>query len=253
MSVISLEAVSLSYGERPALDAVSLEVRPGEVTALAGPNGAGKSSLLRLAAGLIPPRSGAVRLKTEPMAALSPRARARAIAYLPPDGRSAWPITARRLAALGRAPFLKPLRALSAADEAAVDRALERAGATAFADQPVDQLSSGERARVMIARALAGEAEALLLDEPTAALDPRHQLAVMEIARAEAARGAAVLIAAHALDLIAAYADRAVLMQDGGVRADGPPEAVFTPALLEEVFGVTAPGGIAPSPLRPAG
>ena len=156
----------------------------------------------------------------------------------------------RRIVALGRVPHLKPLRRLTAEDEAAIDTALERAGIAGLAERPFDQLSSGERARVLLARALATRADLIVLDEPTAALDPRHQLGVMEILRAEANRGALVIVAAHALDLVARYADRALLMQDGRIMADAPPARSLSEPHIAEVFGVVAPGGITPTPLR---
>lgn len=181
------------------------------------------------------------------------RAPARRIAFLPPDGRAAWPMQARRIVALGRAPHLLPLRRLTETDEAAIDDALTRAGAAALAQHRFDELSSGERARILLARALATGADILLLDEPAAALDPRFQLALMEILAAEAARGALVLIAAHGLDLVARYCSRVLLMQDGSLVADGPPDVALNEANMRAVFGVTAPGGVAPTPLRLGG
>tara|TARA_R110000868_G_scaffold101630_5_gene279760 strand:+ start:39447 stop:40205 length:759 start_codon:yes stop_codon:yes gene_type:complete len=247
---LELKSAGFGYGARPALDGVCLAAGSGELIALAGPNGAGKSTLLRLCAGLASPASGSVEIDGKPLLQHSARWRARSLAYLPADGRSAWPMPVRRIVALGRVPWLKPLRRLTDADEAAIDQALARAGIADLADRAFDQLSSGERARVLLARVLATDAQILLLDEPTAALDPRHQLGVMEILRAEADRGALVIVAAHALDLVARYADRAVLMQSGRILADGPPALSLSETRIAEVFGVVAPGGIAATPLR---
>ena len=247
---LQLSLLDFGYHGRPALSQISLEAGGGELIALVGPNGAGKSSLLRLCAGLFEPDTGAAVLDGVSIHALPAPQRARRIAYLAPDGASAWPMVVRRIVALGRVPHLKPLRRLTADDEAAIDTALDRAGIADLAERPFDQLSSGERARVLLARALATRADLILLDEPTAALDPRHQLGVMEILRAEAGRGALVIVAAHALDLVARYADRAILMQAGRIIADAPPEQSLSESRIAEVFGVVAPGGIAPTPLR---
>lgn len=247
---LHLSSVDFAYRGRTALSQIGFDAAGGELIALVGPNGAGKSSLLRLCAGLLAPGSGEVALDGAALGALAPQIRARRIAYLPPDGASAWPMPVRRIVALGRVPHLKPLRQLTPADEAAIDRALDKAGIADLAARPFDQLSSGERARALLARALATEADLILLDEPTAALDPRHQLGVMEILRAEAGRGALVIVAAHALDLVARYADRAILMQDGRIIADAPPAQSLSEARIAEVFGVVASGGIGPTPLR---
>tara|TARA_R110002124_G_scaffold64635_4_gene176388 strand:- start:4016 stop:4774 length:759 start_codon:yes stop_codon:yes gene_type:complete len=247
---LQLSSVGFGYRGQAAVRAVGFEASGGEIVALVGPNGAGKSSLLRLCAGLLEPAFGQIELDGLALRELAPGQRARRIAYMPPDGSSAWPMPVRRIVALGRVPHLKPLRRLTAEDEAAIEMALERAGIAGLAERPFDQLSSGERARVLLARALATQADLILLDEPTAALDPRHQLGVMEILRAEANRGALVIVAAHALDLVARYADRALLMQEGRIIADAPPGQSLSEPNIAAVFGVVAPGGIAPTPLR---
>jgi len=247
---LHLSRVGFGYHGRAVLSEIGFEAVGGELIALVGPNGAGKSSLLRLCAGLLEPGIGQAALDGTTLSSLPAQQRARRIAYLPPDGVSAWPMPVRRIVALGRVPHLKPLRRLSAEDEAAVDLALAKAGIADLAGRPFDQLSSGECARVLLARALATQADLILLDEPTAALDPRHQLGVMEILRAEAGRGALVIVAAHALDLVARYADRVLLMQDGRILADAPPAESLSQARIAKVFGVVAPGGITPTPLR---
>jgi len=247
---LHLSRVGFGYHGRAALSEIGFEAVGGELIALVGPNGAGKSSLLRLCAGLLEPGIGQAALDGTALSSLPAQQRARRIAYLPPDGVSAWPMPVRRIVALGRVPHLKPLRRLSAEDEVAVDLALAKAGIAGLAGRPFDQLSSGERARALLARALATQADLILLDEPTAALDPRHQLGVMEILRAEAERGALVIVAAHALDLVARYADRVLLMQGGRILADAPPAESLSQARIAEVFDVVAPGGITPTPLR---
>ena len=253
MTRLVFDRAVFAYGGKRVLGPADLVLEPGQVTALVGPNGAGKSTLLRLAAGLLAPDEGAVQLDGEGVAGLDPRIRARRIAYMPPDGRSAWPLTVRRVAALGRIPWLKPLRRMGIEDEARIEAALRRTGVDHLAERRFDTLSSGEKARVLLARALAGEAGLIVLDEPTAALDIRHQLAVMAILRDEAARGAGVLVAVHALDLAAAHADRVIVLDQGEVAADGAPDEALSPDTLARVFGVMADrapgaGGFRPVP-----
>lgn len=249
MTQLSLNQAECRYGDHVALHASTLVFDSGQVIALAGPNGAGKSSLLKLCAGLAAAGAGSVELDGHDLAGLAPAERARRLAYLPADARAAWPMTARRIVALGRAPHLKPLRSLSRKDETAIENALAATRTTKLAGRAFDTLSSGERARILLARVLATGADVLILDEPTAALDPRHQLAVMEIARSAAKAGRLVLIAAHALDLIAGYADRVLLIAEGRVVADGPPAESLSEHTVRQVFGVAAPGGIQATPL----
>ncbi|WP_300540971.1 ABC transporter ATP-binding protein [Maricaulis sp.] len=237
------------YGSRLVIDGLDLCLETPGVTALVGPNGAGKSTLLKLAAGLLAPTSGRVFVNGRALAGMPDRDRARTIGYLAPDGRSAWPVTVRTIVALGRAPWLKPLRRLSGTDEAAIARAMDQTGVTGLAERRFDTLSSGERARVLLARVLAGETPVLVLDEPTAALDIRHQLGVMEILRSAAARGAHVVVAVHALDLAARYADRVVVLRTGAIAADGAPADALGEDVMRDVFGISAPGGIRPTPL----
>ncbi len=249
MTAMKINNARLRLGATQAIDLVSAGFKSGEVTALVGPNGAGKSTLLRVLAGLVSLDTGTVEIGGEDIQRLDVRARARQIAYLPPDGRAAWPLPVRRIVALGRVPFLKPLRQLSDEDVAAIDDALARTGLSEFAERGFNTLSSGEQARALLARTLAGRAPVLLLDEPMAALDPRHQLEVMEIVRREAGRGACVILSVHALDLAAAYADRVLVLDNGAVHSDGPPEVALSEAVLRSVFGVIAKGGLEPSSL----
>jgi iron complex transport system ATP-binding protein len=221
------------------LDAIDLALRPGEVCVIIGPNGAGKSTLIAALAGLLAPTTGQVRLDGGLLSDLERRARARRIALLPQHTDIAWPITVRSLVELGRIPHQGAF-GLRAADAAAVDRALHAAQVTDFADRPVSDLSGGERARVLIARALAGDADWLLADEPLAGLDPGHALDALSLFRAEADRGAGVLLTLHDLDLAARMADRIVVLADGRIAADGPAATALTPELLQRVYGIRA-------------
>ncbi len=241
-----LEAVDCRYGTRTAFETRHLSLAAGELTAIVGPNGAGKSTLIRTLAGLITPVNGEVRLDGVGLDRFTGRERARRIAWLPADSRLAWPLIAVRVIELGRYPFLKPLQGFTDEDGECISAAVRRAGATGLTARRFDELSSGEKARILLARALATNAGTLLLDEPGAALDPRHQLAVMKVLRAEAENGVCVVFAGHSLELVSRFADRVLVMDQGRIVADGPPQHALSPLILSEVFGLEAPRGIIP-------
>jgi iron complex transport system ATP-binding protein len=234
VNVLLLENATARLGGRPVLDGVDLSVAAGEFVALVGPNGAGKSSVIRAFAGLLPLGEGVARLGGDDVAGLSPRERAARAAYLPQERRIAWNLPAVEVAALG-APFL-------AADEGMerARRALAEVEAEHLADRGVAEMSGGERARVLLARALATEADALMLDEPIAGLDPDAQLMVLERLRARADAGQAVLASLHDLPLAARFADRVAVLDHGAVAADALPLRALTPEILQRVFGLSA-------------
>jgi iron complex transport system ATP-binding protein len=223
---------------RVVLDAVDFALTPGGITALIGPNGAGKSTLLRLLAGIDTPDAGEVRLGATPLRALAPMTRARRIAFLPQAAQPQWPLAGRDVVSLGRLPHGAGFDRLAAADVKAVDQAMARTGTIDFATRRIDRLSAGERARLLLARALATEADVLLADEPTAALDPAHQLDTMAALRAEAARGVAVAVALHDLGLAARFCDHLVLLASGRVLSRGSPDDVLRPDTLLAAYGV---------------
>jgi iron complex transport system ATP-binding protein len=235
---LAAEALRLRLGGEAVLDGVDAALRRGEVTAVLGPNGAGKSTLLGCLAGLRRPDQGTVRLDGTLLADLAPRARARRIGYLPQSAETAWPIEARILVGLGRTPFIGA-RGLSAEDAAAIDAALAAAGAGELAGRIVTTLSGGERARVLIARALAGEPDWLLADEPLTGLDPGHQLDAAELFRALAReRGCGVVVTLHDLSLAARMADRVLVLAQGRILADGAPGEALSPDVLARAYGI---------------
>jgi len=241
-----LESIECRYEDRLALQVDQLSLDAGELTAIVGPNGAGKSTLIRMLAGLLRPQIGDVRFDGVGLERFTDRERARRIAYLPADTRLAWPMIAGRVVELGRHPFLKPLTQLTDLDRRAIAEAVSRAGATGLTERRFDQLSSGEKARILLARALATQAETLLLDEPGAALDPRYQLAVMKALKAEAASGVCTVFAGHSLELVSRFAGRVLVIEAGCIVADGKPRDALSPQILSDVFGLAAPNGIIP-------
>ena len=240
MVALALEAVQVRLGGRDAIRGVDAVLSGGLLTGVIGPNGAGKSTLMRASLGLLPLAGGRVLLDGVPLAGLSPRQLARRLAYLPQGQTLHWPLAVERLVALGRLPHLAPFSKLGDEDMAAIEAAMARADVTAFRHRNALELSGGERARVMLARTLAIGADALIVDEPLASLDPGHQLEVMELLRAEARNGAMVIAVLHDLALAARYCDRLLLMNDGHLVADGRPAEVLRAERLAAVYGIDA-------------
>ena len=235
---LAADGLSVRLGGRAVLDGLSVSLRPGEVTCVIGANGAGKSTLLACLAGLRRPDAGVVRLGDEPLAAIKPRRRAQRIGFLPQTPEIAWALEVETLVGLGRIPFAGP-GALSAADKAATLRAMALTETTPFARRAADTLSGGERARVLIARALAGEPEWLLADEPLAGLDPGHQIDACDLFRRLAhEEGRGVVMTLHDLPMALRLADRALVLARGRVLADGPPGEALSPAVLAQAYGV---------------
>ncbi len=240
MSRLSAHDIRVRLGARDAVDGVSAEFQAGTVTAILGPNGAGKSTLLACLAGLRKPQGGQVRLDEADLLAMAPRARARRIGFIPQTPEVAWAVEARILVGLGRTPFIGS-SGLSAEDAAAIDRAMAAAGVAELADRDVTTLSGGERGRVLIARALAGDPQWLLADEPLTGLDPGHQLDAGDLFRRLAHQeGRGVIVTLHDLSLAARIADRVIIMAAGKLLADGPPGEALSPAVMQSAYGVRA-------------
>ncbi|MGW6918775.1 heme ABC transporter ATP-binding protein [Kitasatospora sp. NPDC054939] len=233
--LLAAEGVRLTVGAHELLTGATVRVRAGEVLALLGPNGAGKSTLLSVLAGDVPPSAGEVRLHGRPLAGYGTAELARHRALLPQSAALSFPFPAGEVVRMGRAPWAGTTAADQ--DAEAVAEAMAATESTAFAERPFTALSGGERARVALARVLAQRTPLLLLDEPTAALDLRHQELVLRVARARAAAGDGVVVVLHDLSLAAAYADRVALLAAGATVADGPVARVLRAPLLSEVYG----------------
>ncbi len=238
-----LEAVGLRFAYRrnepPVLDGLSLVAPAGRLTCILGPNGSGKTTLLRLCAGLLRPAAGEVRLDGRPLAAYRRTDLARRLAYLPQEPLAPGGLTVLETVLLGRSPHTGMLGLETEADWEAVRRALRLTETEDLAERPLEDLSGGQRQRVLVARALAQEAGVLLLDEPTAFLDLRHQHGLYGLlGRLAWEHGKTVLAVGHDLTLAAAYADQVVLVDRGTVAAAGRPAEVLEPAALERVYGV---------------
>ncbi len=237
MSVrLSLHNVSVDLGKTRALEGASLEVAPGEVIALLGPNGAGKTTLLRAALGLVA-ATGKIELGDASPQPLSARERALRAAYLPQRPQSIWPISVKALVSLGRyAHGVAPDR-LGAEDRRAVDDAIEACALGALRERRMDEISGGEKARAHLARAVAQHAPLLLLDEPTAGLDPAQALGVADILRAQAEKGGSVIFSTHDIALAAEVAHRVLLMKSGRIIAQGSPAEALTSDALRDAYG----------------
>ena len=246
---LAVHGLEVRYGDQIALHATSLTLATGGVVALVGPNGAGKSSLLKALAGLARAHAGNVGWNGLPLDGIDRHVRARTIAYLPQAPTVHWPLRVRDLVALGRLPHRAYGSAETAVDRQAVEWALSRTGTAALAERSVEELSVGERARVLLARAIAVGAPVLLVDEPTAMLDPRHQLQIMTMLRdyaqgsIEGAPGThesprLVVAVLHDLTLAARFCSRALLLSRGAIVADGAPTEALSTAQIRQHYRV---------------
>jgi iron complex transport system ATP-binding protein len=238
LSLLTAENVSLTLGGQPILKSLSLELKAGEMLGLIGPNGAGKSSLLKTLAGIHRAASGDIALNGSPLHKIDDRARARLLGYLAQAGTAHWPISVERIVALGRIPHLGNWQQATGTDRAIVDETLQKTGLSDLATRPFPTLSGGEKARVLLARALAVQPTIILADEPVAALDLSHQLEVMDLLRAQCDNGGAVVVVLHDLRLAAHYCDRLQLLLNGETLAVGDPEAVISDDNLQRAFAV---------------
>ncbi len=236
MSTLAIKQLQFSRGSRTVLRGIDLALAAGKITAILGPNGAGKSTLLSCMAGLLTPGQGTIEIDGASLESLPGKERARRIAFLPQTAVVAWPIDVQTLVGLGRIPYAGVTS--DAQNREAVQRAMEMTRVSQWADRVVNELSGGERARVLLARVMAGTSRWILADEPFTGLDPAHQLEAAELLRQSANDGGGVVLTVHDLSLAARIADRVVLLNDGRVVADGTPEEALAPENLRAVYGV---------------
>ena len=234
MSLLALNELTVERGKCPVVDRVSLCIEPGECIGLIGPNGAGKTTLMRAAQGLLR-FSGQSSL-----AALSAAERAKTVSWMPQERVIAWPVSVEMVVALGRIPHLPKGSRMQAKDKAAVEAALARMGLLEMRHRTATALSGGEQARVLIARALAQDTPLLLVDEPTAGLDPAGQISSMQVFADLARTGHGVMVSLHDLGLAARHCTRLILLHQGQLWAEGPPKEVLTEENLRRVFGIAA-------------
>jgi iron complex transport system ATP-binding protein len=237
---LSLSNIGLSITSKVILESINLELNSGELVVLLGANGAGKSSVLRSALGLVPVSTGESLIDEHLVTTLSSANRAKKVAYLPQKRPLAWPIKVFDVVSLGRYAFGVNLGRLKNDDLELVESAITNCGLEQLRNRRVDTLSGGEAARVHVARAFAANAALLLADEPTAALDPKHQLDVMQLIRRYVDMGGGALVVGHEASLAARFADRLVWMRDGGIIADGTVKETMTAAMMAEIYGVSA-------------
>jgi len=236
---LTVEGLRCRYRGGPeVIRGVDFSASPGEILTLLGPNGAGKSTLLKAMVGLLP-CTGTVRLGGIDLASLSARDRALQVAYVPQRTRLTARLSVRNVVDLGRFAHRGPWARPSRADHAAIDRAMDEADVAHLAERPFPELSGGEQQRVLVARALASEAPAVLLDEPTSSLDVRHALELHGLLRRLTDRGCVVVVVLHDLSEARHHADRAVLLRQGTVFAAGPVDAVVATHPIQQVYGVT--------------
>lgn len=234
---LEVAGVSQVYGERTVLQEIELSVAPGEIVGLLGPNGSGKSTLVKTISGVLPDYLGSVRLDGRELKTLPRKEAARTIAVVPQETTFSFPFTALEIVLMGRHPHLGAFAFESARDFETARAALDRCGASHLASRPIQELSSGERQRIVFARAMAQEPRLLLLDEPVSFLDIRHQIELYDLVRELVEEhDTSVLTVLHDLNLAAEYCDRTYLLRDGRIDTSGPTEEVFTYLNLTRVF-----------------
>ena len=234
---LQIEQLAFGYGDEPVLESLTLEVPPGAMVGLLGPNGSGKSTLLNLAAGVLRPRSGHIRLDGEDLSAMPARTRARRVAMVAQTASVPFAFTVREWVSLGRTPYLSTWSGEKGEDREAVEWAMAQAGVEALAGRLVGEISGGERQRAALAQALAQGPALLLLDEATAHLDVHHQMAILGLVRRlNQEQGLTVVAAIHDVNLAALWFDRLLLLHHHRILADGPPRDVLRAELLEQAF-----------------
>jgi iron complex transport system ATP-binding protein len=240
MVSLQVRRVSFSYLDGLVLHNVNLSIDAGEMVGLIGPNGSGKTTLIKLASGILKPKEGEIRLDGSSLSQLNRKSIACSVAVVPQQFHIPFAFTVNEVVTLGRIPFLRAFAGESTVDKQLVANALELVSITELKERRFDELSGGERQKVILAMALAQQPKLLLLDEPIVHLDIAHQIEILElIRRLNVERGLTVMAAMHDLNLSALYFDRLVLLKEGMVSADGTPAQVLTEARIKEVFSAS--------------
>ena len=234
---LDIRRLSFSYGRRTILHKVTLSVRAGEICGLLGPNGSGKSTLFRCCMGFLHPEEGSIHVRGTNIAHMRPAQLARHVAYVPQEHRQPFPFPVRDMVLMGRSPHMQGWLRLSRKDRDIADEVMERIGISHLADMACNQLSGGQRQLVLIARAMAQKTPLILLDEPTSALDFSNQLAVWTALREVAQQGVAILVCCHDPNHILWFCDRAAVMHEGAILAEGPAKTALTAQVLRHVYG----------------
>ena len=238
MSLLRATAVDYSIDQVPILSGIDFRVDAGELVGLIGPNGAGKSSLLRLLTGIAVPDRGEIKLDGQLLSRISPQQRARSLGYLVQGARAYWPFSVEKVVGLGRIPYQKWWQQADHQDQLRIEQAMSKTETLAYRNRIVTTLSGGEQTLVMLARIFATENRLILADEPVAALDPYHQLHVMEILRQHASKQRAAVVVLHDLSLAARFCDRLYLLSHGNLDCSGRVDEVLTSDNIARVFGV---------------
>lgn len=236
--MLEARAVSIALGGAEIIKKISFRVAAGEFFVIIGPNGSGKTTLLKGMSATAPLAAGEIRIKKRPLTAFSRRELARTIALVPQQMPQDFPFTVTETVLMGRSPHLGLLGIETGKDHGIAARAMDTTGVSHLGGRRLGELSGGELQRTVIARALCQEPEILILDEPTASLDPAHQTRIMDIlARLRHEQGMTVIMVSHDLNLAAMYADRVLVLEKGRARACGASAEVMTAELLEQVYG----------------
>lgn len=247
--MLKIRSIAVNYGEIEILHKLSLTVAAGEVVSIIGPNGAGKTTLIRAISGVLPLQSGSVTIDDQDLVSMSVEERARLLAVVPQARKLPPEYSVQQAVLMGRTPYLGWLGNPGNTDYEKTRWAIDRTHLSNFTERRVDELSGGEQQLVLVARALAQDSPVILLDEPTAHLDLRHQATILDLVHSLAReRGLAVLMSLHDLNLVSLYSDRIALLSGGNILAFGSPQEVLIPKHLSDVYQV--PLNIIPHPYR---
>lgn len=237
--LLSARDVSFAYSHEPVLHEISLEIQPGEFLGVIGPNGSGKSTLLKILAGILKPDRKTVFFKNADISSIKRKELASSVSWIPQENPMVFSFTVLDVVMMGRHPYMSPLMFESDEDYQVAHRAMEMTGTSQFAQRLFNEISSGERQRVIIASSIAQEPEIMLLDEPTSALDIKYQLEILKILkRLNHTKNMTVVMAIHDLHLASKFCDRLVLLKNGKIFADGAPAEILQKEILEEVYDV---------------